>query len=77
MAPAKKAVSTMPPMTPRLRGSRNREDQEGQHHDQRQVDAALIEQSERLDARGVELEQGEPDRDDGDQPQHGTRLNIR
>jgi hypothetical protein len=46
--PAERAAGARPP---------DREDQEGEHHDQTEVDRALVEEAERLHARGVELEQ--------------------
>ena len=50
--------------------SEYRKHQEGQHHDQHQVDAALVEEPQRLDAGGVELEQRQAHRHQRDQPQH-------
>ena len=41
-----------------LVAAKNREHQEGQEHDKRQMDAALIEQAKRFDTCGVHLEQG-------------------
>ncbi len=55
---------------PRAARAEHREHQEGQHHDQHQVDAALVEEPQRLDAGGVELEQRQSHRHQGDQPQH-------